>query len=309
MTQQVKRNWAANGSIAIALVFGILVDAPSTATADEGGVSFWLPGIYGSLAAAPLQPGWSLATIYYHTSVSASGATAAAREVTIGRFSPTVNVDLNVNVHANVDLALVNPSYAFATPVLGGQLAVGMMGVFGHNNTSLDGTITAGVGPFTTTRTGSIDSSLTGFGDLFPQVSLRWNEGVHNFMTYMTGDIPVGAYDPSRLANLGIGHGAIDGGAGYTYFNPQTGREFSAVGGFTYNFKNMDTQYRNGVDFHLDGGFSQFLSKQLFVGIVGYTYQQVTADSGALPILGDFKSRVSAIGPQIGYLFPVGDTG
>lgn len=214
MTQQVKRNWAANGSIAIALVFGILVDAPSTATADEGGVSFWLPGIYGSLAAAPLQPGWSLATIYYHTSVSASGATAAAREVTIGRFSPTVNVDLNVNVHANVDLALVNPSYAFATPVLGGQLAVGMMGVFGHNNTSLDGTITAGVGPFTTTRTGSIDSSLTGFGDLFPQVSLRWNEGVHNFMTYMTGDIPVGAYDPSRLANLGIGHGAIDGGAG-----------------------------------------------------------------------------------------------
>jgi hypothetical protein len=43
------------------------------------------------------------------------------------------------------------------------------------------------------------------------------------------------------------------------------------------------------------------------VGVVGYTYQQVTADSGALPILGDFKSRVSAIGPQIGYLFPVGD--
>jgi len=142
---------------------------------------------------------------------------------------------------------------------------------------------------------------------LAPQVSLRWNQGVHNFMTYATGDIPVGAYDSRRLANLGIGHGAMDGGAGYTYFNPQTGHEFSAVGGFTYNFKNTDTQYRNGVDLHLDGAFSQFLSKQLFVGIVGYTYQQVTADSGALPILGDFKSRVSAIGPQIGYLFPVGN--
>src|SRR4051794_40697206 len=284
-----------------------LVSVPRPSVADEGGVSFWVPGIYGSLAAVPQQPGWSLATIYYHTSVSASGNAAAAREVTIGRFTPTVNVDLNVKLRANVDLALVNPSYVFATPVLGGQLAVGMLAIAGRNNSSLDGTITAGVGPFSATRTGSFDSTLTGFGDLAPQVSLRWNQGVHNFMTYATGDIPVGAYDSRRLANLGIGHGAMDGGAGYTYFNPQTGHEFSAVGGFTYNFKNTDTQYRNGVDFHLDGAFSQFLSKQLFVGIVGYTYQQVTADSGALPILEPFKSRVSAIGPQIGYLFPVGN--
>ena len=62
----------------------------------------------------------------------------------------------------------------------------------------------------------------------------HWNRGVHDFMTYVTGDIPVGTYNSRRLANLGIGHGAVDGGAGYTYFNPQTGHEFSAVGGFTY---------------------------------------------------------------------------
>jgi hypothetical protein len=289
------------GSLAVATL-----SAVDAARADEGGVSFWLPGIYGSLAAAPQQPGWSFGTVYYHTSVSASGNAAIAREVTIGRFSPTVKVDANVNVHANVDLVLLNPNYVFATPVLGGQLALGMMGIVGRNNTSLDGTITAGVGPFTATQTGTLDSTLTGFGDLYPQASLRWNQGVHNFMTYVTGDIPVGAYDPSRLANLGIGHGAVDGGAGYTYFNPQTGNEFSAVGGFTYNFKNTDTQYQNGVDFHLDGAFSHFFSKRFFAGIVGYTYQQVTADSGALPILEPFKSRVSAIGPQIGYLFPIG---
>jgi hypothetical protein len=231
------------GSLAVATFSAI-----DEVKADEGGVSFWLPGIYGSLAAAPQQPGWSFGTVYYHTSVSASGNAAVAREVTIGRFSPTVKVNANVNVHANADLVLLNPSYVFGTPMLGGQLAVGMMGIVGRNNTSLDGTITAGGGPFTATRTGSLDSTLTGFGDLVPQASLRWNQGVHNFMTYVTGDIPVGAYDPSRLANLGIGHGAIDGGAGYTYFNPQTGHEFSAVGGFTYNFKNTDTQYRNGVD-------------------------------------------------------------
>ena len=64
---------------------------------------------------------------------------------------------------------------------------------------------------------------------------------------------------------------------------------------------------RSGVDFHLDGAASQFLSKQLFVGFVGYAYQQVTADFGQLPILGPFRSRVLGIGPQIGYIFPIGD--
>jgi hypothetical protein len=57
----------------------------------------------------------------------------------------------------------------------------------------------------------------------------------------------VGAYDPTRLANLGIGHAAIDC-SGYTYFNPRTGHEFSAVAGFTYNSKNQDTQCQNGID-------------------------------------------------------------
>jgi hypothetical protein len=33
----------------------------------------------------------------------------------------------------------------------------------------------------------------------------------------------VGAYQSTRLANLGIGHGAADAGAGYTYFDPSTG--------------------------------------------------------------------------------------
>jgi transposase len=42
-------------------------------------VSFWLPGTYGSLAAVPAQPGWSFATIYYHTSVDAGAGTSFVR--------------------------------------------------------------------------------------------------------------------------------------------------------------------------------------------------------------------------------------
>ena len=48
-------------------------------------------------------------------------------------------------------------------------------------------------------------------------ITMKWNSGVNNYMTYVTGDIPVGDYDPRRLSNLGIGHGAIDAGGGYTY--------------------------------------------------------------------------------------------
>ena len=44
------------------------------AYADEGGVSFWFPGQFGSLAAVPAEPGWSLPLIYYHNSSDASGS-------------------------------------------------------------------------------------------------------------------------------------------------------------------------------------------------------------------------------------------
>jgi len=289
------------------LAVAALAFSPQIASADESGISFWVPGLFGSLAAVPTTPGWSLGTVYYHTSVAASGAAAAAREFQVGRFSPTVNVSLNVNLNAPPDLVFLAPTYTFATPVFGGQLAMGITGIFGRNSTTLDGTLTTGFGPFAATRMGSISDSLTGFGDLYPMITLKWHDGVHNYMTYATGDIPVGAYDPNRLSNIGIGHGAIDAGGGYTYLNPMTGHEFSGVAGFTYNFKNPDTQVQSGVDFHVDWGMSKFLSKQAFVGLVGYAYQQVSNDTGGLPALGGFRSRVLGIGPQFGYIFPIGD--
>ena len=178
-------------------------------------------------------------------------------------------------------LQWVQPNYTFATPVLGGQLTLGMGGFVGRSNTDLAGTLTTTLGPLVSVRTEDISSSVTGFGDLYPVAMLKWNHGVHNYMVYATGDIPVGAYDSNRLANLGIGHGAIDGGVGYTYLNPLTGLEFSFVTGLTGNFKNTATNYTNGVDWHTDWGASKFLSKQLFVGAVGYVYKQLSCDSGA----------------------------
>lgn len=300
----VKRRWPR----LVAAIFAGAVVMPTIAVADEGGVSFWLPGLYGTLSAVPAAaPGWLFTSFYYHTTVNAGADVATAREIEIGRFTPSVNVSLSANLHATADFLWINPSYAFATPVFGGQLQLGMGTMVGQANTSLAGTVMASIPPFTVTRTDSISNSTAGMGDLYPQATLKWNKGVDNFMIYGTGDIPVGDYSSTSLANLGIGHGAADAGAGYTYFNPQNGHEFSFVGGFTYNFMNNATSYQNGVDFHLDAGASQFFTKQWQLGVVGYVYNQVTGDSGAGDRVGSFESRVLGLGPEIGYLFPLGD--
>jgi hypothetical protein len=118
-----------------------VIALPTVATADEGGVSFWIPGFFGSLAAAPLQPGWSLTSIYYHTSVSAGADVARAREFEIGRIPVNLTAGVSASLQSRADLGLFMPNYTFATPVFGGQLTVGAIGVYGRVDTSLAGTV------------------------------------------------------------------------------------------------------------------------------------------------------------------------
>ncbi|HEY1942390.1 MAG TPA: phenol degradation protein meta, partial [Roseiarcus sp.] len=74
------------------------------ARADEGGISFWVPGAYGSLAAVPLNPGWSLSGVYYPLFVSATGAAAVQREFELGGIDRTANFNLNLKVKSNADV-------------------------------------------------------------------------------------------------------------------------------------------------------------------------------------------------------------
>jgi hypothetical protein len=311
MKQRTSARAALFGALAAAFL-GAVIAVPSVATADEGGVSFWLPGFFGSLAAAPQQPGWSLTSIYYHTSVSAGADVARAREFEIGRIPLNATANVSASVDSRADLALALPTYTFATPVFGGQLTLGAVGLYGRVDTSLTGSVTGTLatplGTFPLSRFDSISDSVTGFGDVLPLATLRWNNGLHNYMTYIAGDIPVGAYDSTRLSNIGIGHGAIDAGGGYTYLNPQTGHEFSGVLGFTYNFENRSTQYQNGVDMHFDWGASQFLTKQFQVGVVGYVYKEIGCDSGSGDRVGCFQSQVVGMGPQLGFIIPLSTT-
>ena len=289
--KRYRRRGAQSWVVAAALT--AMVAHPTLATADEGGVSFWLPGLFGSFAAVPGAPGWAVTFIYIHPSVSATGGKTFQ-----------LGTNFVAGVEGRGDLVSFGPTYTLATPVLGGQASLSLFGVGGRNSASVSATLT---GPQGNEISGTRTQSLTSLGDLLPQVSLKWNRGVNNYMVYAMGDIPVGDYNSARLANLGLGHGAFDAGGGCTYLNPATGLEFSAVLGFTYNFENPSTQYQNGIDAHLDWGASYFLNKQVNAGVVGYFYQQLTDDSGPGAKLGGFKSRDAGIGPQMNFFFPVED--
>ena len=271
-------------------VVAVLVSLASTSSADEGGVPFWFSGQYASFSAVPASPGWSIPMQGYYYDAGVSGETELRR----GNVA-TAGLD------TTVPLLLVQPTYAPNAKIWGGQLALGLGFGWGYN--SADANVS--VAGFSTTLNRS--DLVTGFTDLYPIASLAWAKGNNNWMTYVTGDIPTGSYDPDRLANIGIGHAAVDVGGGYTYFDQTTGREFSAVLGFTYNFENDDTDYQNGVDVHLDWAASQFLNEHWQVGVAGYLYGQLSGDSSPRSYNDGLKSSIASVGPEIGYSFTMND--
>ncbi|TMK09039.1 MAG: hypothetical protein E6G72_12120, partial [Alphaproteobacteria bacterium] len=65
--------WASDVAGPISIV-GIVL-GHHVAFADEAGVSVWLPGTFGSLAAVPVQPGFHWTTTYYHATATSKSST------------------------------------------------------------------------------------------------------------------------------------------------------------------------------------------------------------------------------------------
>jgi hypothetical protein len=202
------------------------------ARADEGGVGFWLPVQYGSFAAVAPSPGWSMPLVFYNYGGS------AGRGVTLPRGHL-----LSAGLSTSSDGLFIVPTYTPDATVLGARPSFSLAFAPSYNATSA----TVGLSPLSSSRS----DSLFGGSDLYPTAQLYWNAGVHNFMAYLAGDIPVGRYNPNRLSNVGIVHAAIDAGGAYTYLNEKIGTEVSATLGFTKNFENPSTNYTDGTDAHL----------------------------------------------------------
>jgi len=282
-----------SGAVVVVALAGALGSglAPVAAVADEGGASVWLPGQFASFAAVPGDPGFSIETIFYFRKASAMAGTSFSR-----------GGGLLLGYDTAEQYVYLTPGYTFADPVLNGQLWLGVTFSAGRADTSVWGVLTTpNAGAFSAGRS----DSAAGISDLYPMASLKWQAGSHNVMAYLMGSVPVGTYDPNRLAGVGLGHWALDGGMGYTYM-PDSGFEVSVVAGLTYNFINPTTRYQSGVDAHVDVGASYSLSDAFYVGAAGYFFSQVSSDTGSAAVLGDFRSQVAGVGPQAGWSFRLG---
>jgi hypothetical protein len=87
--------------------FATIACSAEVSLADEGGVGFWFPGLFGSLSAVPQVPGWALGIVNLYNPVSGGGNVAAARQVTINNLPVSANVNLNATIKANPNLVLV----------------------------------------------------------------------------------------------------------------------------------------------------------------------------------------------------------
>jgi hypothetical protein len=254
------------------------------ARADEGGVSFWIPGQYAqNLVATPPSPGWSVPVTLYYYSGRAPASAGPSSAVTPGTRSQSWQLS-------------ASPTWAPEAKLLAGQLALMLSAGFGSNATQLAAT----------GASGPESQTVGGATDFAPAATLAWQSGDDSWMVYLTGNVPVGSYASARLSNVGIGHGAFDGGGVYTYDSDATGRSFSAALGFTYNSMNPDTQYRSGIDSHLGLSAMLPLADGLRAGLSGYVYYQLTSDSGGGDTCGSCKSRVAGVGPQLNWTFNVG---
>ena len=280
------------GSLCVVAASLTAMGAPSSA--DEGGASFWIPGQYGSFIAVPDEPGWTLPILFYAN----KGNAGVEKRFTRGGVITT-------GLDGSGTLTLVSPTYTFRGTPLGGRASLGLGWGFGKMDVTSDATLT---GPTGGVLERNVSDTYSGMSDLYPEGALRWNDGTSNYMLYVMGGVPIGAYSADRLASVGLGHGAIDGGGAFTYYDQPNGREVSAALGFTYNFENPNTHYQNGVDAHLDWAVSHFINEDTHAGVVGYFYDQLSGDHGDGAALGDFQTEATAVGGELGHFFDAGES-
>jgi hypothetical protein len=274
-----------------ALVAGLLFAlAGACASAAEGGKSLYLLGKRGPLAGLIPKPGWYVTNDLYYYSASSSELVPIS-----GRVNQGVSAEALIN--------LLQLTWITDLDLIGGRLALGALIPYGR--VEIEATASALTPPGLPNALGKSDR-VTDFGDPVLAASLGWKHRNGDLFRawnlYSSLFIPAGSYQLGRISNIGANRWGLDVGSAFSMANFGTGREVSGVLGVTFNGENPDTDYRSGTDLHLELSARQHLPEGFAIGLAGYYYQQLTADSGS-NLLGDFKGRVAALGPEISYQF------
>ncbi|OCH18955.1 MULTISPECIES: transporter [unclassified Aliivibrio] len=122
---------------------------------------------------------------------------------------------------------------------------------------------------------------------------------------------PTGDYQVGRLANTGKNFWTIEPTIAAIYVGKENGIEASIFAGMDFNTENKDTNYKSGIQAHIETTIAQHFP--LFgglagVGATGFYYTQLTGDSGSGATYGDFKAKSVGAGPTISFVHSVGKT-
>jgi len=267
-----------------------------TARAAEGASSFYLLGSKNAQAGIIPPPGVYVQNDDYYYGGSASGGGAFK----IG----DVTVQSGFEVEADAYYKLLTPLVVTPRTVLGGNFGFGMIVPIGWKDVFAAGNLAAGDVALRQT----FRDDDTAFGDPVASAFVGWNRGNWHWNVGALVNIPIGEWDEGALANIGFNRWGLDLNGAITWLDPAIGLDLSAAAGFTFHAENPDTGYQSGNEFHLEFAAVQNFSPQFNAGVVGYYYEQISGDSGVPDILGDFKGRVAAVGPFVGYNFKIGET-
>jgi hypothetical protein len=270
----------------------------SQARAAEFGTGIYMLGYQSSLAGYLPDPGFYLRNDFY----------AYQGNAKIMPFARRIEVDLRSRLITD----LIAASWVTPLKIFGANYAVGLIwssvtNSFLKGNLSFE-TRFPRLNQFLNQRLGgSEEGSYTGVSDLvITPASLGWHLGQFHIMTFGNVYAPVGSYNPNRRLNTGLNRVAVEPNVAVTWLQPKYGQEISISLGYTINFENPATQYRTGNEFHLEYFLGQHLPKGFALGLAGYIYNQMTADTGSGATLGAFHGQTIALGPCLTYNGKIG---
>lgn len=286
---QPKNVFRATGLAAVMIVAMSAVAIPP-ANATESGTSLYLLGSKGQGAGILPPEGVYFSNPFFFYSGDANAS------FTFG--------GVQVDGAVDVDAFSYFPTGLWVTPVdiFGGDLAVGLTVPVGAMDVNATGTITFPMGGVIN---GTREDSFGGFGDPVLNAVLGWHQGNSHWTVGTMMSMPIGDYEPGELANLSFNRWIFDVTAAYTWLDPAAGLDLSVAAGVTFNGTNDATDYNSGHELHFEASAAKYLSPTFSVGVNFFHMQQITADSGAGAVLGDFKGRVTAIGPEVKAVLPI----
>jgi len=278
-------------AVTFGAIFFMSFFAHEQARAAEGGLGTYLLGGKGPSAAVTPNEGWYFQNdIYIYNGSLGSGA------------SLPIGGRLNFGVDGSALIDIPTIIYVSPLRIGGGKLGFSLSTPIGNKDVKADVAI---AGPRGNTFSGGLSDNRTAFGDPSIGAFLGWNTGNWHYQLSTKVNVPAGDYDSNRLANLSFHRWSGDFSTSITWLNPQTGLDISGTLGMTVNGENSSTRYRTGNELHFEAAAVQHFSRKFDAGLVGYHYQQVSADSGD-GASSPFKGRVSALGLTAGYNFLIG---